>query len=92
LFTLVINRFRDGIAKVIGGHFNVLATTSTISCRQQFLRWRRVGRMLLAPAALAFAIDRVVPLTQWRCSRARRAAQPQPKLGRGSFSTPPSAL
>ncbi len=54
VFTLVITDF--GIAKVIGGNFNVLATDvyKQVIGQQNFSMGAVVGMVLLAPAALAF--------------------------------------
>ncbi len=64
VFTLVITDF--GIAKVIGGNFNVLATDvyKQVIGQQNFSMGAVVGMMLLAPAALAFVVDRVVQRKQ----------------------------
>ncbi len=61
MFTLVITDF--GIAKVIGGNFNVLATDvyKQVIGQQNFSMGAVVGMMLLAPAALAFVVDRRGP-------------------------------
>ncbi|MFM8990331.1 MAG: ABC transporter permease subunit [Alphaproteobacteria bacterium] len=60
VFTLVITDF--GIAKVIGGRFNVLATDvyKQVVGQQNFEMGAVVGMMLLVPAVLAFVADRVV--------------------------------
>ena len=64
VFTLVITDF--GIAKVIGGNFNVLATDvyKQVIGQQNFSMGAVVGMVLLAPAALAFVVDRVVQRKQ----------------------------
>ena len=64
VFTLVITDF--GIAKVIGGNFNVLATDvyKQVIGQQNFSMGAVVGMLLLAPAVLAFAIDRLVQRRQ----------------------------
>ena len=64
VFTLVITDF--GIAKVIGGNFNVLATDvyKQVIGQQNFSMGAVVGMMLLAPAALAFVVDRLVQRKQ----------------------------
>jgi iron(III) transport system permease protein len=64
VFTLVITDF--GIAKVIGGNFNVLATDvyKQVIGQQNFSMGAVVGMVLLAPAALAFAVDRLVQRKQ----------------------------
>jgi len=60
VFTLVITDF--GIAKVIGGQFNVLATDAykQVVGQQNFEMGAVVGFVLLVPAVLAFAVDRMV--------------------------------
>jgi iron(III) transport system permease protein len=64
VFTLVVTDF--GIAKVIGGQFNVLATDAykQVVGQQNFEMGAVVGMVLLVPAVLAFAIDRVVQRRQ----------------------------
>lgn len=58
VFTLVITDF--GIAKVIGGQFNVLATDAykQMIGQQNFEMGAVVGMVLLLPAVIAFALDR----------------------------------
>ncbi|MEY4506070.1 MAG: hypothetical protein RL297_648 [Pseudomonadota bacterium] len=60
VFTLAITDF--GIAKVIGGRFNVLATDifKQVIGQQNFSMGAVVGFVLLLPAVLAFAADRWV--------------------------------
>jgi len=60
VFTLVITDF--GAPKVIGGRFNVLATDvyKQVVGQQNFAIGAVVGMMLLFPAVLAFAAERVV--------------------------------
>ena len=60
VFTLVITDF--GIAKVIGGQFNVLATDAykQVVGQQNFEMGAVVGFILLAPAVIAFVLDRQV--------------------------------
>lgn len=64
VFTLVITDF--GIAKVIGGQFNVLATDiyKQVIGQQDFGMGAVVGFILLAPAVLSFAVDRLVQRKQ----------------------------
>jgi iron(III) transport system permease protein len=64
VFTLVITDF--GIAKVIGGQFNVLATDAykQVVGQQNFAMGAVVGMVLLVPAVLAFVIDRVAQRRQ----------------------------
>jgi len=78
VFTLVITDF--GIAKVIGGQFNVLATDAykQVVGQQNFSMGAVVGMILLVPAVVAFAIDRVVQRRQVALLSAR-AVPLQPK-------------
>ena len=64
VFTLVITDF--GIAKVIGGQFNVLATDAykQVIGQQNFEMGAVVGFVLLVPAVLAFALDRPIQRRQ----------------------------
>ncbi len=64
VFTLVVTDF--GIAKVIGGQFNVLATDAykQVVGQQNFEMGAVVGMVLLVPAVLAFVIDRVIQRRQ----------------------------
>jgi iron(III) transport system permease protein len=83
VFTLVITDF--GIAKVIGGQFNVLATDAykQVVGQQNFEMGAVVGMVLLTPAVLAFAIDRVVQRRQVALLSARAVPlQPKPHAGR----------
>lgn len=83
VFTMVITDF--GIAKVIGGNFNVLATDvyKQVIGQQNFSMGAVVGMMLLAPAALAFVVDRLVQRKQVALLTARAVPLvPKPKLGR----------
>jgi iron(III) transport system permease protein len=81
VFTLVVTDF--GIAKVIGGQFNVLATDAykQVVGQQNFSMGAVVGMILLIPAALAFAIDRVVQRRQVALLSAR-AVPLEPKTNR----------
>jgi iron(III) transport system permease protein len=88
VFTLVITDF--GIAKVIGGNFNVLATDvyKQVIGQQNFSMGAVVGMVLLAPAALAFAVDRLVQRKQVALLTARAVPLvPRPKAGRDAFFT-----
>ena len=88
VFTLVITDF--GIAKVIGGNFNVLATDvyKQVIGQQNFSMGAVVGMVLLAPAALAFLVDRLVQRKQVALLTARAVPLiPRPKLGRDLFFT-----
>ncbi len=64
IFTLVITDF--GIAKVIGGRFNVLATDifKQVIGQQNFQMGAVVGFVLLIPAVVAFVADRIVQRRQ----------------------------
>jgi iron(III) transport system permease protein len=88
VFTMVITDF--GVAKVIGGNFNVLATDvyKQVIGQQNFSMGAVVGMVLLAPAALAFAVDRLVQRKQVALLTARAVPLvPKPKLGRDAFFT-----
>ena len=89
MFTLVITDF--GIAKVIGGKFNVLATDvyKQVIGQQNFEMGAVVGIVLLVPAVLAFVVDRLRPAPAGGAAvGARRAARcPSRKLGRDVFFT-----
>jgi iron(III) transport system permease protein len=60
VFTMVMTDF--GIAKVVGGRFNVLATDiyKQVVGQQNFEMGAVVGVILLVPALLSFAADRIV--------------------------------
>jgi iron(III) transport system permease protein len=81
VFTLVVTDF--GIAKVIGGQFNVLATDAykQVVGQQNFEMGAVVGMVLLVPAVLAFAIDRFVQRRQVALLSAR-AVPYEPKRSR----------
>jgi len=81
VFTLVVTDF--GIAKVIGGQFNVLATDAykQVVGQQNFEMGAVVGMVLLAPAVLAFVIDRMVQRRQVALLSAR-AVPLEPKHNR----------
>lgn len=88
VFTLVITDF--GIAKVIGGNFNVLATDvyKQVIGQQNFSMGAVVGMVLLLPAALAFCVDRLVQRKQVALLTARAVPLvPRPKPGRDAFFT-----
>jgi iron(III) transport system permease protein len=79
VFTLVITDF--GIAKVIGGRFNVLATDvyKQVVGQQNFEMGAVVGMMLLLPAVLAFVADRIVQRRQVAVLSARAVPlEPRP--------------
>ena len=93
VFTLVITDF--GIAKVIGGNFNVLATDvyKQVIGQQNFSMGAVVGMVLLAPAALAFVVDHLVQRKQVALLTARAVPLvPKPKFGRDLFFTAFCAL
>ena len=88
VFTLVITDF--GIAKVIGGNYNVLATDvyKQVIGQQNFSMGAVVGMVLLAPAALAFLVDHLVQRKQVALLTARAVPLiPKPKFGRDLFFT-----
>ncbi|MTI10763.1 putative 2-aminoethylphosphonate ABC transporter permease subunit [Curvivirga aplysinae] len=64
VFTLVFTDF--GVPKVIGGNFNVLATDiyKQVIGQQNFQMGAVVSVVLLAPAVLAFVVDRIVQKKQ----------------------------
>jgi iron(III) transport system permease protein len=78
VFTLVVTDF--GIAKVIGGQFNVLATDAykQVVGQQNFEMGAVVGMVLLIPAVVAFVVDRMVQRRQVALLSAR-AVPLQPK-------------
>lgn len=83
VFTLVITDF--GIAKVIGGQFNVLATDiyKQVIGQQDFGMGAVVGFILLAPAVLSFAVDRLVQRKQVALLSARAVPfAPKPRAVR----------
>ncbi|MBM3524477.1 MAG: ABC transporter permease subunit, partial [Alphaproteobacteria bacterium] len=80
VFTLVITDF--GIAKVIGGRFNVMATDvyKQVVGQQNFEMGAVVGMVLLLPAVLAFAADRIVQRRQMAVLSARAVPlEPKPE-------------
>src|ERR1044072_7595294 len=79
VFTLVVTDF--GTAKVIGGQFNELATEADkqVVGQQNFEMGAVVGMVLLAPAVLAFVIDRMVQSRQVALLSARAVPlEPKP--------------
>ena len=79
VFTLVITDF--GIAKVIGGQFNVLATDAykQVIGQQNFEMGAVVGFVLLMPAVIAFMLDRHVQRRQVALLSARAVPfEPKP--------------
>ena len=86
VFTLVVTDF--GIAKVIGGQFNVLATDAykQVVGQQNFEMGAVVGMVLLAPAVLAFVIDRIVQRRQVALLSARAVPlEPKPNIVRDTW-------
>ena len=85
VFTLVITDF--GVPKVIGGQFNVLATDiyKQVVGQQNFQMGAVVGLILLLPAVIAFAVDRIVQRRQTALLSARAvpyAPKPDPFVDR----------
>ena len=83
IFTLVITDF--GIAKVVGGRFNVLATDiyKQVIGQQNFEMGAVVGVILLVPALLSFAVDRAVARRQVAQLSARAVPfEPRPERKR----------
>ncbi|MBM3548508.1 MAG: ABC transporter permease subunit, partial [Alphaproteobacteria bacterium] len=83
IFTLVITDF--GIAKVVGGRFNVLATDiyKQVIGQQNFEMGAVVGVVLLIPALLSFAADRIVARRQVAQLSARAVPfEPKPRRSR----------
>jgi iron(III) transport system permease protein len=79
VFTLVITDF--GVPKVIGGSFNVLATDvyKQVVGQQNFEMGAVVGLLLLAPAVLSFAVERLVQRREAALLSARAVAfEPRP--------------
>jgi iron(III) transport system permease protein len=81
VFTLVVTDF--GIAKVIGGQFNVLATDAykQVIGQQNFEMGAVVGFVLLVPAVVAFALDRLIQRRQVALLSAR-AVPLEPRVNR----------
>jgi len=82
IFTLVITDF--GIAKVIGGQFNVLATDiyKQVIGQQNFGMGAVVGFVLLIPAVFAFGADRIIQRRQVALLSARAVPlipKPEPR-------------
>jgi iron(III) transport system permease protein len=79
VFTLVITDF--GVPKVIGGRYNVLATDvyKQVVGQQNFEMGAVVGLLLLAPAVLSFAVERLVQRREAALLSARAVAfEPRP--------------
>ncbi|MBI1384668.1 MAG: putative 2-aminoethylphosphonate ABC transporter permease subunit [Rhizobiales bacterium] len=82
-FTLVITDF--GLPKVIGGQYNVLAVDiyKQVIGQQNFEMGAVVSLILLIPAVLAFAVDRIVTRRQVSLLSARSVPfQPRPDPGK----------
>ena len=82
VFTLAITDF--GAPKVIGGDFNVLATDvyKQVIGQQNFEMGAVVSVVLLIPAVLAFAVDRIVQRRQVALLSSRAVAlEPKPNRG-----------
>ncbi len=88
VFTLVVTDF--GIAKVIGGQFNVLATDAykQVIGQQNFEMGAVVGFVLLVPAVVAFALDRLIQRRQVALLSVRAVPfQPRTSLGKDAAFT-----
>ena len=80
IFTLVITDF--GIAKVIGGRYNVLATDifKQVIGQQNFEMGAVVGFVLLMPAVIAFIANRITERRQYALVSARAVPlEPRPE-------------
>src|SRR5690606_31540167 len=83
VFTLSITDF--GIAKVIGGQYDVLATDvyKQVVGQQNFEMGAVVGFVLLVPAVVAFIVDRLIQRKQVALLSARAVPlEPKPARGR----------
>lgn len=83
VFTLSITDF--GIAKVIGGQYDVLATDvyKQVVGQQNFEMGAVVGFVLLVPAVVAFIVDRLIQRKQVALLSARAVPlEPKPAPGR----------
>src|SRR5215207_3830572 len=88
VFTLVVTDF--GIPKVIGGQFAVLATDAykQVVGQQNFSMGAVVGMILLVPAVLAFAVDRLNQRRQVALLSARAVPfAPKREASRDAFFT-----
>ncbi|MFD1300076.1 putative 2-aminoethylphosphonate ABC transporter permease subunit [Methylobacterium marchantiae] len=88
VFTLVVTDF--GIPKVIGGQYPVLATDAyrQVVGQQNFPMGAVVGLLMLVPAILAFAVDRLIQRRQSSLLSARSVpyeAKPRPVRDRLSL-------
>ena len=82
-FTLIITDF--GVPKVVGGKYNVLATDvyKQVVGRQDFEMGAVVSMVLLVPAVIAFAADRIIQRKQVAILTSRAvpyAPQPSPRF------------
>ncbi|MBC8338517.1 MAG: putative 2-aminoethylphosphonate ABC transporter permease subunit [Rhodospirillales bacterium] len=87
-FTLIITDF--GVPKVVGGQYNVLATDvyKQVVGRQDFEMGAVVSMVLLIPAVIAFAADRIVQRKQIAILTARAVPYaPQPSSGFDAIMT-----
>ena len=83
VFTLVFTDF--GVPKVIGGSYDVLATDiyKQVIGQFNFSMGAEVGLILLTPAVISFAVDRVIARRQVALLSARAVPyQPKPHRGR----------
>jgi len=83
VFTLIFTDF--GVPKVIGGSYNVLATDvyKQVIGQQNFQMGAVVSVVLLVPAVIAFAVDRIVQKKPVALLSARAVPfQPTPSAGR----------
>jgi len=83
IFTLVFTDF--GVPKVIGGNYNMLATDiyKQVIGQQNFQMGAVVSVILLFPAVIAFAVDRIVQRKQVALLSSRAVPyQPKPSSGR----------
>ena len=83
IFTLVFTDF--GVPKVIGGNYNMLATDiyKQVIGQQNFQMGAVVSVILLFPAVIAFAVDRIVQRKQVALLSSRAVTyQPKPSSGR----------
>jgi len=81
VFTLTVTDF--GVAKVIGGNYNVLATDlfKQVIGQQNFQMGAVVGLVLLIPAVIAFGVDRYVQRKQVSLLSSRSVPySPKPSL------------
>jgi iron(III) transport system permease protein len=87
VFTLVVTDF--GIPKVIGGQYSVLATDAyrQVVGQQNFPMGAVVGLLMLLPAVLAFAVDRMIQRRQSALLSARSVPyEPKPRSLRDRLS------